>query len=113
MTTTPLVFISHSSADRETAEALAHLLRSALNLTPAEIRCTSVEGYRLPAGASTDQQLRDEIMAALGWHLTKARHYLDVLRDDDYVDISSGEYGVVFHLSKKGRAFAVEHELVK
>ena len=64
MVTVPIVFISHSSADGETAAALVRLLRSALNLTPPDIRCTSVEGYRLPAGAPTDLQLREEIIAA-------------------------------------------------
>ncbi len=55
------VFISHSSSDKGFAEALIELLKAAFNLPPAEIRCTSVDGYRLPAGAVTDEQLRDEI----------------------------------------------------
>jgi hypothetical protein len=60
----PPVFISHSSADSNIAEALVRLLRSALNLNPKDIRCTSVDGHRLPAGALTDQELREEIMTA-------------------------------------------------
>jgi len=56
-----MVLISHSSKDKVLAEALIELLRSALGLLPNQIRCTSVDGYRLPAGVNTDDQLRAEI----------------------------------------------------
>jgi hypothetical protein len=55
------VFISHSSADREIAGAFVDLLRSALRLAAKEIRCTSVDGYKLPAGTHSDEQLRQEV----------------------------------------------------
>lgn len=55
------VFISHSSADQEVAEALVELLRSALALPAKDIRCTSVDGYRLPAGTDSNEQLRSEV----------------------------------------------------
>ncbi|MEW6657023.1 MAG: TIR domain-containing protein [Thermodesulfobacteriota bacterium] len=58
------VFISHSDKDVAVAETLIDLLRSALNLKDIEIRCTSVDGYRLPIGADTDEQLRREILDA-------------------------------------------------
>lgn len=58
------VFISHSSRDKEVASAIIDLLRAALNMPADKIRCTSVDGYRLPAGASTDEQLRQEIYDA-------------------------------------------------
>ncbi len=58
------IFISHSSRDSIIAKSLAELFRNAMRLTKSEIRCTSVDGYRLPAGASTDEQLRREVLEA-------------------------------------------------
>ena len=55
------VFISHSSRDVDLAEAVVNLLRNALNLQADDIRCTSVDGHRLPGGVSTDEQLRLEV----------------------------------------------------
>lgn len=55
------IFISHSSKDEKLAEALVALLRSALNVPADKIRCTSVNGYRLPIGADTEEQLRQEV----------------------------------------------------
>lgn len=58
------VFISHSSGDAPIARALVELLRAALDIPAEKIRCTSVDGYRLPAAASVDDQLRKEIFQA-------------------------------------------------
>jgi TIR domain len=58
------IFISHSSGDVSLVTPLVDLLRSALNLKAADIRCTSVDGYRLPAGAHTEDQLRAEVAEA-------------------------------------------------
>ncbi len=58
------LFISHSSRDDRLANALADLLRSATNIPGRQIRCTSVDGYRLQGGAETDTQLRQEIAQA-------------------------------------------------
>jgi hypothetical protein len=58
------LFISHSAADIELAVRLIDLLRAALNLSAKEIRCTSVDGHRLPACADTDEQLRREVYEA-------------------------------------------------
>lgn len=58
------VLISHSSKDHQLASALIDFLRSGLGLLPKQIRCSSVDGYRLPAGVHTDSQLRDEVTAS-------------------------------------------------
>lgn len=58
------IFISHNSRDAGIAEALINLLRTALNISADRIRCTSVDGYRLPGGASVEEQLRREVHEA-------------------------------------------------
>jgi hypothetical protein len=58
------VFISHSSKDEGLAGALINLIRSALPLPASDIRCTSVPGYKLPGGAETASQVRQELLAA-------------------------------------------------
>ena len=55
------VFISHSSADVEIAKRIIKLLRVSLNLQPNDIRCTSVDGYKLPVGINTDETLKIEV----------------------------------------------------
>jgi TIR domain len=55
------IFISHSSSDEKLANQLAKLFQLAFSLSPDQIRCTSVNGYRLPAGADTNAQLRTEV----------------------------------------------------
>ncbi len=56
------VFISHSSKDKDVADSLIELLRAAMNIVPEKIRCTSLDGYRLAAGASAANQIREEIL---------------------------------------------------
>jgi hypothetical protein len=58
------VFISHSSKDIRVVKEVVQLLRSALNLATKDIRCTSLEGYRLPVGVTTDKQLKAEILGS-------------------------------------------------
>jgi hypothetical protein len=58
------LFISHSGEDVELAALIVQLLSTALGLRSQQIRCTSVDGYRLPGGADSDEQLRDEALAA-------------------------------------------------
>jgi hypothetical protein len=65
MTSSPmLIFISHSSQDKDVALGLIELLRAAFALTDEQIRCTSVDGFRLPSGANTDEVLKAEVREA-------------------------------------------------
>jgi hypothetical protein len=59
-----LVFISHSSKDVDLALALIDLLKDSLGLLANQIRCSSVDGYRLPVGVNTERKLRQEVNAA-------------------------------------------------
>ena len=61
----PKVFVSHSSQDADLAEALVVLLRTALGLRSRDIRCTSVEGCRLPGGADIAESIKSDIREAL------------------------------------------------
>ncbi|WP_211468086.1 toll/interleukin-1 receptor domain-containing protein [Collimonas silvisoli] len=58
------IFVSHSSTDKQIAEAFVIFLRAALPLAAKDIRCTSVDGYKLPAGTHSDEQLRQEVFDA-------------------------------------------------
>lgn len=53
------LFISHSSKDEIIVKLLVDLIVKALHMSASEIRCTSLPGYRLPLGTST-QKLRKE-----------------------------------------------------
>jgi len=55
------LFISHSSKDKNVAAALVEFLRAALAIPHERVRCTSVDGYKLSAGATTEAELRREI----------------------------------------------------
>jgi len=59
-----LVFISHSSKDADLALALIELLKAGLGLLSNQIRCSSVDGYRLPVGVNTEAKLREEVNEA-------------------------------------------------
>lgn len=61
---TVLVVISHSSKDVPLATEVTEFLRVGLPLRPDQIRCSSVDGYRLPAGVDTEDQLRAEVNSA-------------------------------------------------
>jgi len=55
------LFISHSSKDEALVKELIQLVKNALGLSSTEIRCTSIDGYRLPGGANTNEQIRREV----------------------------------------------------
>lgn len=58
------VFISHSSDDKELIRRFVELLCSSLKLSKSRIRATTVPGCKLPGGAQTDNQLREDIKDA-------------------------------------------------
>ena len=64
MSTRLALFVSHSSNNASVAKALVTLFEKALKISAREIRCSSVNGYRLPAGAETNEQLRSEVFQA-------------------------------------------------
>lgn len=55
------LFISHSSRDQKLVEKLTELVKNALCLSSSEIRCTTIDGYRLSGGAKTNEQLKREV----------------------------------------------------
>lgn len=55
------IFVSHSSQDEQAARLLVDLVKTAFNLPSKRIRCTSLDGYNLPAGSSVDEQLKKEV----------------------------------------------------
>ena len=48
--------ISQTAKTPNLLEALVELLRLRIGLLPEHIRCSSVDGYRLPAGAHAETQ---------------------------------------------------------
>lgn len=61
---TIMVFVSHSSRDEALAKTLIDLLQPALGLSATQIRCSSVDGYRLPVGVNTESKLHEEVNAS-------------------------------------------------
>jgi hypothetical protein len=57
----PRIFISHRHKDQDIALALTEVISTAFEIRQPEIRCTSVQPYRLPFGKNTGERLRDEI----------------------------------------------------
>jgi hypothetical protein len=60
----PKLFISHRHKDEEIVRALVRCLELRFELDRADLRCTSVQPYRLPVGENTADRLRREIAAA-------------------------------------------------
>jgi hypothetical protein len=86
------IFISHSNADEKVARALIDLLRDAFDIKTERIRCTSVSGYKLEAGAHFEVELRREIQ--------QARVFIGILSE-----ISLASSYVLFELGARWGSF--------
>jgi hypothetical protein len=73
----PKIFISHSSKDSAIVAALVTLLVAALHLRKADVRCTSVEGYKLPAGNAVSATLLEEILGAKTFVVVASKRSVD------------------------------------
>jgi hypothetical protein len=60
----PRIFISHRHVDKSVAGELIALLEQAFEISPNELRCTSVKPYMLTPGERTSEQLRSNISRA-------------------------------------------------
>lgn len=98
------VFISHSSKDVRVASLLIVILRLALNIPANSIRCTSVPGYKLPAGTLTDMQLRSEIASSkvFIWMVTPAANRSAYVQTEVGARWHSNQNLIPFIVSKSG-----------
>ena len=55
------VFVNHSSDDAELVLSLVELMKSSMSLLSTDIRCTSLDGYRLSSGDAWKERLRTEV----------------------------------------------------
>lgn len=55
------IFLSHSAADEPIASALVDCLLSSMMLEDGELRCTSVQGHKLPVGSDFAATLLEDI----------------------------------------------------
>ena len=60
----PRIFISHRHKDENQASALVRLLEAFFQIDQRDIRCTSVQPYKLDVGDRTSERLRREIAGA-------------------------------------------------
>lgn len=58
------IFVSHSSEDKELAEELVTLLRTALNLKSRDFRFTSSPGFGIPTGSNIQESIRQDVRDA-------------------------------------------------
>lgn len=61
------IFISHAHDDQNLAVLLIDYLLSEYELTPNDIRCTSVPGYTIPLGESIVDCLRKDVSVGIGF----------------------------------------------
>ena len=60
----PNIFISHRHSDKHVAQAIVKLLETEFEIQRHNLRCTSVDPYRLRAGEHLNERLRTELQHA-------------------------------------------------
>ena len=60
----PRIFISHRHKDQKVARQLIDLLKAAFHISPGDIRCTSVPGYKLAVGSQSADSLQTDLIGA-------------------------------------------------
>lgn len=63
-TQTTAIFLSHTTADRSTAEDIVTCLVETIDIPPGQLRCTSVDGYGLQPGENFDVALHRDLRGA-------------------------------------------------
>jgi hypothetical protein len=71
------IFISHSHSDQLLAEALVEYVLSSLNVTPKDVRCTSVSGHQLAFGKTVAEQLKADIQSSSAVLILLTKHALE------------------------------------
>ena len=60
----PRIFVSHRHSDKNVAAEVIGLLKSAFHIKTADIRCTSVPGYKLAVGSPSADSLQADLIGA-------------------------------------------------
>jgi hypothetical protein len=94
------VFISHAHEDRDLAQALSLLLKTALELDASNITCTSDADYGLERGADLREQITRRLGSARGLFLlaTPSSHTRDWVQYECAIADAAREQGLEFHI---------------
>jgi hypothetical protein len=102
----PRIFISHRHTDVGVVETLVKLIECAFDVKPTDLRCTSVQPYKLRAGERTSDRLKSELNhaeAVLGILTPNAKASSYVLFE---LGASWGRGGITFPILARGASLA-------